>query len=320
MYRFNQDLHIGIFDSSSSSAKKLIEGLNNIKNTKSTAHFSILDVDLEELKEKCNAFFIDIFSFRLPEAISLIEDVRERIPYAPICLYSLHSNLAVMPGVGNYWRQRFLHYYKLPKDTQESEFLAAVRETTNSLSFDLGIGHARQELTALKKRIAHGKGEISYADIEGIVSVTLNAIEARAKNTDSNLVPGIETNYLKSIIDNTLSEAYRSIQISRRINISVIVFGSIVIAMSFVVASINNSWEAIAFGGFGASGIIAALITSPLKTISSSTGRLVQVQTAYFQFLLQLQMLNEHSDSIGIVEMSRVLGEVMERTVKILDD
>ena len=125
---------------------------------------------------------------------------------------------------------------------------------------------------------------------------------------------------MEQLIADTLKESKQSLQLTRMVNIGILIIGSILLLVSFVIASITGRWEAVAFGGFGLAGIIASLITNPLKSISASASRLVQIQTAYFQFLSQLRLLNQDSETITIIERSQRLGDAMERTVKILGE
>lgn len=80
--------------------------------------------------DKFNCLFIDIFNIGadVEAAIRFIKIVRKNHPVVPICLYSLSAKLKEMPGVNDYWRNRFRRYLKLEKDQHISVLITSTEE------------------------------------------------------------------------------------------------------------------------------------------------------------------------------------------------
>lgn len=286
-------------------------------------------------REGANALFIDIFSVGVREGIAFIEAIRRNHPIVPICLYSSESDLATMPGVNTYWQNRFDHYFKLVKDLPTRTLSTSVDAVLASLSYELQANVARDKLSDLKiklidQRGSHAESQVklgaevkfgpSAQEIEETVATALTALEARQQQQALMVVPGIEAAQMKQFIVNTLNETRQSLQLNRRVNIGVLFFGAFLVLISLILkfAIEIDIQETIVFGGLGMAGIVASLITNPLKSISASAGSLVQIQAAYFQFILQLKMLSQESSAVTLVERSKMLADVTERTIKIL--
>lgn len=78
-----------------------------------------------------------------------------------------------------------------------------------------------------------------------------------------------------------------------------------------------------AFGGFGIAGIIASLITNPIKSIGSGARQIIQLQIAYIGFLKQLSLLDAETQTnqqISPLEKSKQLNEAIEKILKALND
>lgn len=275
-----------------------------------------------------NSLFIDVFSLGVKTGTKFIEHIRESYPIVPICLYSELTRLAAMPGVDDYWRDRFGHYYKLASNQTPQELDRNAEEILFALADYLQNAITLNKVGNLVKLVQSQPGNIviNYEqrnEIEEIAAAVEKALKAHDDNqrpNPSTIVPGVSTGQIEQLVNDTLKEARQSLQLTTRVNIGVLVAGSLLVLASFVTASITNRWEAVAFGGFGMAGIIAALITNPLKSISASANRVVQIQVAYFQFLSQLRLLSQDSDKITIIEKSQRLEDAMEQTVKVLGE
>jgi hypothetical protein len=70
-------------------------------------------------------------------SLNFINHVRTNYPIVPICLYSESELLSTMPGVDEYWAQRFKHYFSLNK-TQTLKMLdAGVEDALHGILLDL---------------------------------------------------------------------------------------------------------------------------------------------------------------------------------------
>lgn len=228
-----------------------------------------------------NSLFIDIFTVGVEAGLDFIEHVRTEYPLVSICLYSHSSSLLLMPGVSDYWRNRFGHYFKLAKDKAIPTLDREVEDTLEGIAYDVQAEIARGKVTNLRK-IAESAEPEQKREIEETANAFEKVLESKA-DTQAKLypVPGMDTGQMGQLVNSTLAEAEKSLQVTTNVNIGVLIAGSLLVIVSFVVASITNRWEAVAFGGFGMAGIIASLITNPLKSIGLSARRLVQVQVAY---------------------------------------
>lgn len=149
----------------------------------------------------------------------------------------------------------------------------------------------------------------------------LSALISKASATGISpaIVPGVNSSEIERLVHITLRDATLSLKLTANVNIGVLVLGVLLVFASFIVAAVTNRWEAVAFGGFGMAGIIASLVTSPLRSIGINARRLVQIQVAYLAFLNQLTMLNQDTKKNSTVERSKRLGDEMERILKTLE-
>jgi len=273
-----------------------------------------------------NSLFIDIFSLGVKTGLDFIEHIRTEYPIVSICLYSSSSSLQTMPGVSDYWRNRFGHYFKLSKDQTIQTLDSNVEGVLWGLAGDVQAEIARDRVIGLRKLTEEAPQDFTpeqKREIEETAAVVEKALEAREVNAQAKAsisVPGVNTGQMERLVNDTLIEASQSLQLTTRVNIGVLATGSLLVLVSFIVASITNRWEAVAFGGFGMAGIIASLITNPLKSIGASARRLVQVQVAYLSFLSQLAILNQDSEDTTVIERSQRLETAMAQTLKTLDE
>jgi hypothetical protein len=54
-----------------------------------------------------------------------------------------------------------------------------------------------------------------------------------------------------------------------------------------------EQWEPVVFGGFGLAGMVASLITQPLRSIGAASRQIVQIQVAYLGFINQIAIIND---------------------------
>ena len=271
---------------------------------------------------RLNSMFIDLFSVGVNEGVILIEHIRNNFPSVSICLFSTQSNLTLMPGIEEHWRSRFGHYYKIIQDQNLQSLAIDVQKMLWKLSTWIQRYLARVELDKLSKQMAssnetHKLSNEHREQIEKATSAARIALETKEEDFSLPIiVPGMATGQIGQLVETTLAQATKSIQTTSKANISILIFGAALVTASFAVAITTHLWEAMAFGGFGLVGVVASLITNPLKSIAVSARRLVQVQIAYFSFLNQLTILNVQSENTNILERSQRLGEETSRALQ----
>ena len=250
-----------------------------------------------------NSIAIDIFTIGVGEGIDLILYIRETFPSLPICLLGVNYTLANMPNVTKEMQLRLRHYYKLNKELPPDLFLKNAEITAHKLLSYLLASAAKIRLNGLREQLLRNDTDsVKIAtdvkqDIEDAIDVAQEAIDAQKRQNEwaAGIVPGFEEKDVQALVNHTLDKASKSLDISTKINLGILIFGGILIAASFTVACLTNRWESIAFGGFGLAGVITSLITNPLKSIGFASRRIVQIQIAYIGFLNQIAIINEYT-------------------------
>jgi hypothetical protein len=276
----------------------------------------------------CNCLFIDIFSLDTQQAIEFVRQVRDKFPLVPICLYSKLAQLSLMPDVDEQWRSRFEHYFKLPSDQAVDDLIDNAQYMLRAMAYYLQNDVALDKVSGLAKRVHEEPGSLvieheQKTELKEMLATIEHVLKSREDIQRSNLisiVPGISLDQIERLVNDTLRDANKSIQMARLVNVLVLLGGSLLVAASFIIAATTARWEAIAFGGFGIAGIIAALITSPLKAISVSANRIIQVQIVYFHFLSQLRLLSQDTKKTSVLDRSKRLEEAMAQTVLALSE
>lgn len=304
-----------------SALKVIIQ--NNPLVEKASIFTNAHDAKIHLQNDGFNSIFIDIFSIGTEIGIKFIEHVRLEYPAIPICLYSESNSLTFMPGVNDYWKSRFSHYYFLFKDQTIQKLDKSSNETLISFTEYLETALARLKLTNIRTYLSETSAISSEEkkEIEEVTQIVEKVLERKAERSPSsrNVLPGINSGQIEQLVMETIQEAKHSLQTTTYVNVGVLITGSALVIVSFIVAVVTNRWEAVAFGGFGMAGIVASLVTNPLRSISLSARRLVQVQVAYLSFLSQLSILNRESNETNI-EISKQLGDEMTRTLKTLEE
>ena len=145
-------------------------------------------------------------------------------------------------------------------------------------------------------------------EINQIVDVAEKALTEREK-TSREIIPSFGTNDVQELIKETLKSSSMALEKTAFTNKLVLYFGLSLVAISFVASAVTDNLSIMAFGGFGIAGVVASLITNPLKSIGVGARRIVQIQMAYFSFLNQLSLLNtmEAEEGSSILEKSKQL-------------
>jgi hypothetical protein len=262
------------------------------------------------VKTGVNAIMIDIFSFEEPtEATDWIFYVRETYPDIVFCLYSDRKNLREMAGLPETTQKRLTHYYQLAKD------LLATRGQRN--------------LEDLKDRLASlDDGQVrehAIEEVDRIIRDTRSGLEIQRvefARSRKNFAPFVfvDAKRFEDLVLRTLDSVTKGLTRASYVNTIVLALGGLLIVGAFLTSAIRGSWEAVAFGGMGLGGIIAALVTNPISSIGAEARKLVQIQVAYIGFLSEVQL---YSDLAGQSMQSDVhvrLGQESERIIKLLSE
>ena len=294
-------------------------------NTAATSVFVANNVS--EAKQKLdagitNALVIDIFSLGVDIGIDLIKLVRKEHPAFPICLIGTTSNLHSFPNVPRSWKARFSHYYKMAKDLQPDQLRKSAEVMAYKLFTYWLARSAKVKLSDLRDLLLKMEAKSTTfsvgttQEIYSTIDFAQKAIEAQSTQKDrlTDIVPGFQGQDIQALVNKTLENASRALDKSTTVNTGILIFGALLIAASFVVASMTGNWESVAFGGFGLAGVIASLITNPLKSIGITSRRVVQIQVAYLGFLNQISMINEapNDTTDAVIKKSERLQDVMQ--------
>lgn len=277
-----------------------------------------------------NTLLIDIFSIGVTSGISTIETVREKFPHVPICLIGNKQTLNDLPDVPDNWRKRFDHYFKLPKDETPDQLIRRSEGIAKLLEVYLQHNKAYVGIKDLRNMIVHRQGVFKQLPAETVKEIGIILEEGERALEDKQKIDGLPQLVLqgfggediKILVKDTLEKSSKALDGTARVNKWILVCGAVLVIASFVVASITQRWEAVTFGGFGIAGIIASLITNPLKSIGIGAKRLVILQVAYLNFLKQLSLLDSSTpdqNQISVLEKSKQLNEAMEKVLERLD-
>jgi len=276
-------------------------------------------------KDRFNCVFIDPFTFGVDSSIQLITRTRSDFPIVAFCLFSRAEQLSNLPGLDEPWRTRLEHYYRIPKDSSLDALDALLDHTIYLLSEYIQTAIATTKLsrlrTVLKSENAATLSNETKTKIEEATDAAEKALRHRILPADrAAIIPSFESSSFEKLLCGTIEQTSKSFRLSTTVNIAVLVFGAVMILGSAIVAAFSERWQLLLFGGFGMAGMVASLITNPLRTIGATARKLVQVQVAYFAFLKQLHMLSQESDGISTPEKSKQLGDEMARTLSALEE
>ena len=300
-----------------------------------TAATSVLVAhSVNDAKEKlgvgtANALVIDIFSVGVDSGLEFIQLVRKEHPAFPICLLGTTANLHSFPGVPRSWKSRFSHYYKMAKDLPPDQ----LRKSAEAMAYKLFTywlaRSAKVKLTDLRDLLLKMEAKsVTFSvdttkEIYNTIEFAQKAIEAQSTQKDrvTDIVPGFQGQDIQALVNKTLENASRALDKSTTVNTGILIFGALLIASSFIVASITGNWESVAFGGFGLAGVIASLITNPLKSIGITSRRVVQIQVAYLGFLNQISIINDapNDTTDAVIKKSERLQDVMKSIQETLE-
>ena len=278
-----------------------------------------------------NTLFVDPFSASDPGAVvKAIFDIRKEFPEVVIALFSQSEKLRSLEGIDEIAQQRLRHYYRLAKDAPIQNWYLQLSEVLLQCSNYLAILDRKSQLVGLRETIAGlGERDLRREAVEELgraISALEKKTEVRVQaETDSRPLSFppfvfVEAGRFEKLVLETLQGAARSLSRSSTVHGAVLALGAVILLVSWIYALMTDSWTAVTTGGFGLGGIVAALLTNPMKTIAAEARRLVQIQIAYVGYLSQLQIGAEQTLPTTAGETIERLGKESERTIRLLSE
>lgn len=325
-------IKIAILDRDVFNAPIIQALLQNTSGVAAVYLFAESDDVLNAFKsDQVNALMIDIFNLGITKGLEFIDSVRTQYSYAPICLLGDRQTLVDLPDIPEKWRKRFDHYYKLPKDQLTEQMKKSLDEIVRLLAVYLRHSKAYAGLKEVRNALHHRFENFNALpaeqaeEIDRKLEEAEKALEVKRQQPlgESYLIQGFAGEDIKRLVTDTLEKASLALEGTARVNKWILICGMLLIIASFIVASYTQRWEAMAFGGFGVAGIIASLVTNPLKSIGIGARRLIQLHIAYVGFLKQLALLDTPSQAhqqVTPLDRSKQLNEAIEKILKALND
>ena len=250
--------------------------------------------------EQANAVFIDPWGLpNLSTTLSMVEEIRHKREEVPICLFATAARLEKMPLLPPEWTSRLSHYYKLPKglpdvalDSQVSILAALLLGylAHNTASKSIALLQELVEVDGISDRRRSLRSEEPVAEIRAALITAQRALSAADQKYPfgSDIVlPGMGRDELERLVKSTLAQSVRLLRRSSFVSSGVVIFGLLIVIGAFAVSVATGDWQALVFGGMGLGSIVAALITTPLRSIDTTARRLIQCHMAYMSFLKQ---------------------------------
>jgi hypothetical protein len=160
----------------------------------------------------------------------------------------------------------------------------------------------------------------SFASLMEDYDELMEMIEQVSRYKDPTMalcVPDISRSAIENLIKDTIYQAQSSLKLNVAVNIGILIFGVILIGVAYFTGLYTKEWAlSMAFGGIGLGGVIAALVSNPLKSIGKSSRQLVQLQITYLSFMNVMTIIN--TSNIDSLERSKRLGEETDRVMKTL--
>jgi len=312
-------LGIAILDRNNLSASVLEAVLRDLPKVTRVLRYENGDAVLRAFESgEANALMINLFS--VGDALKVITATRDRFQHIPICLVGTNDQLSTFPDVPAEFKKRFSHYFRLTIDDPPDLMRSNAGVLVGHLSSYLLSRAAKVRLRDLRELIAQNPSTLqnlpegAERKIQETVELAERALAVRDEVGPSQyVIPGFAGSDVQVIIKTTLEGASFGLKRTANVNIGILIVGALLVIASFVVAvSSAGDWKAVSFGGFGISGIVAALITNPLKSIGLGARQLVQIQVAYLGFLNQVAMLNRlpaDRNSQSLIEQSKQLSD-----------
>jgi hypothetical protein len=326
-------LHIMIVDSGSGASEPLRSLLYTQGMVASVDIQTTLESALKELDKpdnRTNVIIIDPFSFgESAESVDWIFSIRNKHSDIVFCLFSSRENLINLSGLTGDAYERLRHYYTLAKDTPLYSWHIEISSLLLQCANYLHAVRGRRRLDSLRDKVLlleEGESKsLILTEVERVIRDVEGGLEARKREIDlskRSFAPFVfvDSRKFEDLVLRTLADASKSLRRNSIINGCLLAFGAALVASAFGVSVYSGAWEAVAFGGFGLGGIIAALITNPAKNIGAEARRLVQIQVAYLGFLSEVQLFSDLARGPAGCEIMEKLGLESAKVIKVLQE
>jgi hypothetical protein len=273
-----------------STARLVTAGVQGNDSVAQVSTFETADQAAGALaRNDIQGILIDVF--RINGSFDLVRSVRARQDDVAICLIGSSSELLEMPNVPIDLVDRFSsHYNKLPIDLPPDDFLRAASAAASQMHAWWLRAAARRQIARLQSNLENAQSS-EVARVLKFATVALSADEQPVVSWNSPM-PEVHADELERLVTDTLNDAQKSLNRTAWTNIGVVASGVVLLFAAFLASLGTKGWTPIVFGAMGTGGIVAALVSSPLKRIGLEARRLIQVQAAYMGFLNQMLYLN----------------------------
>lgn len=263
-----------------------------LSRSESVAHAATGRTTQDAIKQladgAANCLFLDPTAFDSRDALGILQFCTLTFP---VCLVAESKWLASFAGFPKSWQQRLRNYYRVPTDLTLPEVRIEVTAAIQGCQYYL-----------LKRVIKANLGQI----VEGAQGTPPAMVVEKAREAERALTAlesgersllrdslGLNAEQMRSLFDDTLSQARQTARRSEWANLVVLAAGVCLFAAMAITALVRGSADpwSFAMSGTGAAAAIAALITSPGRRITSGASRSIFVQTAFFSFLTQVRIL-----------------------------
>lgn len=264
------------------------------------------------------AIFVEVSQSGGSANWTFIEDVRRSNPDIPFCLILDSSEMWVTDWIPERWRERINHYLKVFKNSPADAIAESIDAAARQMLDYWNVSEARRGIARVSVRLSPNADTADAPDVQEILGVMAAADTALSAKTvpaeRSSVVPDLDLKSFQDLIMSTIGQTSKSLAGTKLVNTVVVYVGLAVVVISLLGSVIWHDWQPAVFGAIGMSGVIAAMVTSPLKTIGAESRRLIQIQTAYLGFLSQVRFLSIQGDGDleSMIERSKRLEQVMK--------
>ncbi|WIG98350.1 hypothetical protein [Myxococcus sp. SDU36] len=317
------DLRVAILEGEPAATRRLTSLIHRVAKGSVETFPTIHDLRQALQDGRVDAIFIDLVAIGTDISVPFIEETRSTYPRIPICLFGTTESLSNIPGISPKWRKRFEHYLRAPIDVPDQSLQDSLGSILSNCAADIVRWEAKNQLAQVTSELKQGSGKLDSGTQQRVLA-TMEAAQAALSTPAVSVAPPsgfavfFQDARVTALVNSTLEECSKTARRSSHVNVAVIAFGMAMILFSFTAFLVERDPLILSFGGFGLAGLIAALISSPLKRMANDASRLMQLQLAYLSFLNQTALLTDSADSSSRTERSRLLGEESRKLFDLL--
>lgn len=224
----------------------------------------------------------------------------------PVCLVAKTAQLMSLDKVPRDWRKRLQGYSRIPSDIAASEISAEFEYVVRGCH----TYFLKRIIRTNVRQIAAAASATPSAQLAEKAHETERVLEAieTTERSELEVAMGLNSSQMRTIFDEALTHARTAMQRGQIANWVALATGLLLVVATAIVALVRNRGDAWTFatGGMGAAATIAALVTSPRRSIENGASRLLFIQTAYFSFLTQVRLLSVQGEDTSLQRSERL--------------